>query len=436
MKELNIAILGAGTVGGGVAKILLDQNDVLAERAGMRLHVKKIVDLFPGAASQRHQIPAEYFCGNKKEISKEEASSFIEEILQDDSIDLIVETIGGSGEYIKNLAERILKAKKHLVTANKALLALYGNQLTAAARENKVILGYEAAVCGAIPIIKGISECYTGDVILSVSGIFNGTSNYILSRMDKEGLSFAEALKGAQEKGYAEADPSLDINGGDAGHKLTLLLRLVYGIDVEFKDLFVKGVENINQEELDFAREIDCTIKLICFAKKEGKNVYAFVQPMLVKNDNILFNINGATNGVKLTGQYSQENVMIGEGAGSLETGSAIVSDIVFIAKYGESAMQQRPSEDLQLKSYEQTSLAYNIIFETEDIPGITGIITTAIGNEKININTVSHNRHNKEKAEFSIATMPCTLMQIKKAIASIPEGVLIREPDILPILS
>jgi len=216
MKPLNIAILGCGTVGGGVAQILTQQKELLSKRAGRELNLKVIAELKPQAAIERFGLDQKFFEHNS-----------INEILDDPEIDIVIETMGGKSDFVHNTCLEVLKRGKNLVTANKALLAERGADIFQEAADRKLQLGYEAAVCGAIPIIKGIKECFTGDVIESVSGIMNGTSNYILTQMATQGLDFGSALKLAQENGYAEADPSLDLNGGDASHKLILLLNFL-----------------------------------------------------------------------------------------------------------------------------------------------------------------------------------------------------------------
>lgn len=440
MKTFNIAILGCGTVGGGVARILRDNKATLAARSGANIELVKILDLFPAVSAARHGLPRSVFCGTGDELTKDQAAEHTREILADKSIDLVVETIGGSSDYIVSLVLDVLNSGKHLVTANKALLAKQNKKIFEAAFRNGKAVGFEASVCGAIPVIKGINECMSGDEIRSVSGIMNGTSNYILSKMSQEGLSFDEALKGAQAMGYAEADPTLDINGGDAGHKLLILLKIIFGIDAAVGDFPVSGIDTITADDTKFASEIGAVVKLICFAKKEGNGVCATVRPMMVRKTNVLSDINNATNAVKLSGKYSQENVFIGQGAGSLETGSAIVSDIVFIARYGLASLREYKPDGLKLTSFDDLQTAFNIIFETEDVPGITGLVTTAIGREQINIDTVSHNIRGKglEGALFSIATKPCTMAQIKRAVQSIRASsptVLIKEPKVIPIL-
>jgi len=438
MNSLKVAIVGCGTVGGGVAQILSELDSQISTRSKNPVVLKKIVELDPQTAAERFKLPLNLFCGGGKKLTKDEASSYINEIINSKDIDIVVETVGGTNDFVYNLALNVCKSGKHLVTANKALLATRGKEIFEEAKKKNVHIGYEAAVCGAIPIIKTIKESFTGDDVVSISGIMNGTSNYILSSMQNKGLTFHEALKLAQKKGYAEADPTLDINGHDAGHKLQILMNLSFGSSVEMKQIPIQGIEKITKEDIDFAQEINCNIKLICYAQRTNGNLYATVQPMMVKKENVLAQINGATNAVRINNRYSGEHVLIGKGAGSLETASSIVADIVFIARY--SSVDQNPynNEDLTFIDARHFNFPYIITFETGDKPGTTGLVTTAIGKNNINIDTVSHNRHNRNNATFSVATMPCTLEQIDKAIKDIREAspkMLLEEPKIIPIL-
>ncbi|MGE0160499.1 MAG: homoserine dehydrogenase [Gemmatimonadales bacterium] len=433
-----VAILGCGTVGGGVARILLEQKAALQERAGRAVELVRVVDLCPDLSSSRHGIPRSLYAGQGSQLSPEQARAEVQRVLDDPGIDLVVETIGGSGEDILAIARGVLDRGKHLVTANKALLAEHGETLVSAARKNGKGIAYEAAVCGAIPIIKVLNEGLTGDEIVSISGILNGTSNYILSRMASEGQDFASALREAQAKGYAEADPTLDVNGGDAGHKLTIVLRLAFGLDVDYADLPRQGIDGVSAGDVAFAEEMRGVIKLICHAQRVGDAIYTAVTPMIVKDSNLLSKIDGATNAVRVVGKYAGEIVLIGQGAGSLETGSSIVADIVFLARYGDRPLPQTAASRMTLRPLGELELPYNIVFETADVPGITGIVATAIGRQRINIDTVSHNRHGKQNAEFAIATMPCTRAQVDAAVRDIQEnhpGSLIGQPRVLPIL-
>ncbi|MBQ3689253.1 MAG: homoserine dehydrogenase [Bacteroidales bacterium] len=430
MKPLNIAILGCGTVGGGVAQILTKEKELLSARAQREISLKYIAELNPQAAIKRFGLEEKYFLSKGQPVT-------IDQILQDKDIDVVVETMGGKSDFVHNTCLNVLKNGKHLVTANKALLAERGADIFAQAAQNKLQLGYEAAVCGAIPIIKGIKECFTGDIIESVSGIMNGTSNYILTQMQLQNLDFAQALKLAQENGYAEADPSLDINGGDASHKLILLIKLAYGLKVSMQELSVVGIEYINKNDMDFAKEINASIKLICLAKLKDKKVYATVRPMAVKNDNTLSKVNYAVNAVRLDNKYSDTHFLIGKGAGSTETAMSIVSDIVFIARHGEVETYNE-KEQYVLGDAKEISFPYLVSFKTKNLPGTTGLITTCIGKQGINIETVGHNRFSGETADFSIETDTCSLKTIEAAIEDIkkekPE-LLLEEPKILPIL-
>lgn len=427
MKPLNIAILGCGTVGGGVAKILTEQKELLSKRAGREINLKVIAELNPEAAMKRFGLDSKYFSKNS-----------IKEIIEMDDLDLVVETMGGKSDFVHDTCLNVLKSGKNLVTANKALLAERGSDIFKEAADRKLQLGFEAAVCGAIPIIKGIKECFTGDIIQQVSGIMNGTSNYILTQMQTQGLDFAEALKLAQQNGYAEADPSLDINGGDASHKLILLIKLAYGLDVTMDQLSINGIQNISKSDMDFAKEINASIKLICNAKLENNQVFAMVRPMAVKNDNTLSSVNFAVNAVRLDNKYSDTHFLIGKGAGSSETAMSIVSDIVFIARHGDVPAYNEENK-YTLGDSKKVSFPYLISFSTNNLPGTTGIITTAIGKQGINIETVGHNRFNADNtAVFSIETESCSLESIEKAIAdikTIKSDLLLDEPKILPIL-
>ena len=434
-----VAILGCGTVGGGVARILLEQKNALGQRAGREVELAGIVDLCPDLSAKRHGIPRGLYAGEGAQLSPAGAEAEIERILDDPSIDVVVEAIGGASEAMLGITRGVLERGKHLVTANKALLAEHGETLMRAARKSGKGIAYEAAVCGAIPIIKVLNECLTGDEIVSISGILNGTSNYILSSMASEGQDFGAALREAQARGYAEADPTLDVNGGDAGHKLTIVLRLAFGLDVDFGALPRQGIDSISAGDVAFAEEMHGVIKLICHAQRVGDAVYTAVTPMIVKDTNLLSKIGGATNAVRVMGKYAGEIVLIGQGAGSLETGSSIVADIVFLARYGDRPRPQTSASGMALRPFGDLELPYNIVFETADVPGITGVVATAIGRQRINIDTVSHNRHGNDNAEFAIATMPCTRAQVDAAVRDIQEnhpGSLLGEPRVLPILA
>ena len=453
-SSFKVAILGCGTVGGGVARILLDLQKDLCRRSGRSIELACIVDLFPAKAAERHGIPANLFAvppgASLSALNGEQAAQAIDGILADKDIDLVVETIGGSSERMLKLCTDILKSGKHLATANKALLATHGDALFACAADSGRILAFEAAVCGAIPVIRTVRDGFSGDYIDSISGIMNGTSNYILSRMQEEDLSFDQALKLAQEAGYAEADPRLDIGGGDAGHKLGILMHLAFGLPFPGETLRVQGIQGVEKGDIRAAQELGCSIKLICHAKRVDGTVHASVMPMMVKTENALSRVNGATNAVRFLNRYSGEHILVGKGAGSLETGSAVVADILFIASYtrnasagssadsGAALVPQYCADNAVLRDLDDLPFPYTIIFDMEDKPGITGLVATAIGDAGINIDTVGHNLHGVDTAVFCVETMACTRKMIDQAIALMGQrrpGVFAGEPKIYPVL-
>lgn len=437
-KAFKVALLGCGTVGSGVARIMLDQKDSLESRAGRRVELTRIVDLFPSRSASRHDLPLNLFAGGGADLSSAEASAQIDAVFADPEIDLVVETIGGTSAFVLGVCERAIRSGKHLVTANKALLAEKGELLFSAAQECGVELGFEAAVCGAIPVIRVVKDSFAGDEVASLSGIMNGTSNYVLSKMQAEELSFQEALSLAQSAGYAEADPTLDIGGGDAGHKLALLIRLAFGRRVEYEKLAIRGIQDVSKGDIRAAKELDCAIKLICQAQLEGGVLHAQVSPMMVKETNVLSRVNGATNAIRFMNRYSGEHILVGKGAGSLETGSAVVADIVFIARNEGNAPATSPNGHGELRNLDDVPFPYTIIFDTEDVPGITGLVTTAIGDEGINIDTVGHNLHGKDVAVFCVETMPCPRSSVDRAIAEMRRkrpGVFRTDPKVYPVL-
>ena len=437
MKDYNIAILGCGTVGSGVAKIITEMKDNLSKRSGHNIRIAKIVDIYPEAAAKKSGMPLNMFVNPKETLSKEEANAAIEEVIADKNIHLVVETIGGDSSYIENIHESVIKAGKHIVSANKALLAKTGAQLFALAEANNVSVGFEASVCGAIPIIKNLTECFTGDDVENISGIMNGTSNFILSNMVQKGISFDEALKEAQDKGYAEANPSLDINGGDAANKLKILIQVAFGIDASKQNFDIKGIEKVSAIDISFAKGINSVIKLICFVQRKNNKLYATVQPMMIHKDLFLSDINGATNAVRIFTKYATENILVGQGAGMAETGSAVVADIVDIAR-GDKLRSSLPHDKCELRPFEEYEMPFNLIFKVKDVPGVTGMVTTTIGDENININTVGPNIHDNGFAYFSVVTARTPLSSVHRAVAKMiaqRPDVFIEEVKIFPIM-
>ncbi|MGB2578671.1 homoserine dehydrogenase [Elusimicrobium simillimum] len=439
MKTFNIAIIGCGNVGGGTAKIITETAAELKKRAnGADIKIKKIVTLHPVRSAKKYDLPLDIFCTKKEEITKDRSDEYVKEVLADPEIDLVIETIGGSSAYIHKLHKSILKSGKHLVTANKAILAKHGHDIFDYAKKENKAVGYEGAVCGAIPLIKVVQDSFTGDMIDSITGIVNGTSNFILSRMNDKGSTFDDALKLAQKLGYAELDPTMDINGMDAANKLKILVQLIYGIEATAQEFPVKGITNVSKEDFMVAKSINSTIKLIAFAIKEGKKVYACVQPAVISNQDYLYSVNGATNAVKINAKYSGEHLFVGQGAGAIETGSAVVSDVVFIAKHGYIKDFKESANPVKhtLANFNDYPMSYLLIIKTTDQPGVIGTVGSAIGDVGINIENIAQSIISGDDWYLPVEVSKCTSKHLDKAIALIKKRKpkLIKEYKYIPI--
>jgi homoserine dehydrogenase len=440
MSSFNIAVIGCGNVGGGTAKILLETAPELKKRTGGRdIKIKQIVTLHPRRQAKKYGLPIELFCSQKEEISKAASEACINQLLRDKSVDLIVETVGGSSKQMHSLHKNILKSGKHLVTANKAILAKHGRDIFEYAKARDKSVGFEGAVCGAIPLIKVVQDSFSGDMIKSVAGIINGTSNFILTRMNDKNSSFADALKLAQKLGYAELDPAMDIDGTDAASKLKILLQLIYGIPADAQNFPVKGIEGIIKEDFMVAKSLGSTIKLISFAVKEGKKVYACVQPAIISGRDYLYNVNGATNAVKIDAKYSGQHLFVGQGAGSAETGSAVVSDIVFIAKHGyiKDIKENAGPVKYKLGNFTAYPAAYLLIIKTTDRPGVIGAVGTAIGDVGVNIENIAQSVISGEDWFLPVEVSKCSAERLEKAVSLIKKRRprLIKSYKYMPIL-
>ncbi|ACC97845.1 Homoserine dehydrogenase [Elusimicrobium minutum Pei191] len=431
MKTFNVAIIGCGNVGGGTAKIIQETAAELKKRAGGKeIKIKKIITLHPRRQAKRHGLPLELFCSDKEEITKEQSDACIKNVLNDPDIDLVIETVGGSTNHIHNLHKNILKSGKHLVTANKAILAKHGNTIFDYAKEKNKSVGFEGAVCGAIPLIKVVQDSFTGDLINSITGIVNGTSNFVLSRMNAKGSTFEDALKLAQKLGYAELDPTMDINGMDAANKLKILIQLIYGIPATEQSFPVKGITAITKEDFMVAKSLNSTIKLIAFAIKEKNKVYSFVQPAVISNQDFLYNVNGATNAIKINANYSGEHLFVGQGAGSIETGSAVVSDVVFIAKHGYIKDIKESTAPIKHKQadFNDYPASYLLIIKTKDNPGVIGTVGTAIGDVGVNIENIAQSIISGEDWFLPVEVSKCSAKQLNKAVSLIKK----RKPKLI----
>ncbi len=384
MKKINVGLLGCGTIGTGVAKILIENKDLLLSRVGTVLNLKYVADI---DLETERGIPFD-------------DGVFISDafkVVDDPDIDIVVEMIGGEG-IAKDLILRAFDNGKPVVTANKALLAGHGNTLFKTAGENGVDLAFEASVGGCMPIIKSLRESLVGNHIKSMAGILNGTCNYILSRSAKDGSSFEDVLAEAQKNGFAEADPTLDIEGIDTAHKLAILTSLAYGMEINFQDIYIEGISKITPMDIEFAREFGYRIKLLAITKDTGDAVEARVHPTMIPFTNPLSSVNGVLNAVTITGDAVGDMMLYGYGAGMMPTASAVVGDIVDIARNllagAESRIpllsyQMDRIRKIPIRRIDEIFIHYYFRFSALDRPGVLSKISGILGNNEISIKSV-----------------------------------------------
>ena len=384
MKKINVGLLGCGTIGTGVAKILIENKDLLLSRVGAVLNLKYVADI---DLETERGIPFD-------------DGVFISDafkVVDDPDIDIVVEMIGGEG-IAKDLILRAFDNGKPVVTANKALLAGHGNTLFRAAMENGVDLAFEASVGGCMPIIKSLRESLVGNHIRSMAGILNGTCNYILSRSAEDGSSFEDVLAEAQKNGFAEADPTLDIEGIDTAHKLAILTSLAYGMEINYKDIYIEGISKITPMDIEFAREFGYRIKLLAITKDTGDAVEARVHPTMIPFTNPLSGVNGVLNAVTITGDAVGDMMLYGYGAGMMPTASAVVGDIVDIARNLLAGTESRiPLLSYQMdrirkipvRRIDEIIIHYYFRFSALDRPGVLSKISGILGDNEISIKSV-----------------------------------------------
>lgn len=319
-KKVNVGLIGYGTVGKGTAEVLLKNKEIIFENTGINVILKTVADL---AIDTKN--PDEL-------IKKCKVTNDAMDIINDPEIDIVVELIGGY-TVAKDFILKALNSKKHVVSANKALFALHGTELYQAADYNNVNICFEGAVGGGIPIIRVLKEDLAGNNIKEIFGIINGTANYILSRMEKEGKEFEDVLKIAQEKGYAEADPTFDIEGIDTAHKIAILASIGFNTLIPFEKIYVEGISSIKQMDIEFAKKLDCRIKLLAIAKKHEDDIEVRVHPTMVPDVELMAQVDGVFNAVEIVGDMVDKTMHYGRGAGGRPTGSAVVGDVISLAR-------------------------------------------------------------------------------------------------------
>ena len=397
MENINIGILGYGVVGAGVAKLLKQKQQLLESRIGAVLNLKAIADI-------------DTTTDRGIDLGTTALFSDANLIIDDPKINIIVETIGGE-TIARQFILRSLENKKHVVTANKALLAGFGNDLVTTARKNQVDLAFEASCGGCMPIIKCLRESLVANDIRSMSAILNGTCNYILTKISKDGSNFEDALKDAQKLGYAEADPSLDIDGFDTAHKLAILNALAHGMEINLKDIHVEGIRNITPVDIEFARSFGYTIKLLAIGKIHEDHVEARVHPTMIPDSNPLSHVDTSMNAIAIDADATGQTMLYGHGAGMMPTASAVLSDIADIARNIISGTKRRVpilgyAEDnikpIQILPMEELYTRYYLRFEAQDHPGVLAKISGVLGENSISIKSV-HQKGRKSNGKVPV---------------------------------
>lgn len=384
MERINVGIIGFGTVGAGTVEVLIKNRELISNRVGTDVHIKKIADL---------DIDSDRGVSVDRDLLTTEAM----EIIDDPEIQVVVELIGGleqSKEYILNAMEK----GKHVVTANKALLAECGREIYQAATRCKVNLAFEATVGGGIPIIGALRYGLAANHILSAMGILNGTSNYILTRMTQEGLPYTEVVKEAVRLGFAEDPPTLDVDGTDAAHKLAILISMFFGSPASFDQIYREGIDVLTPDDIRFAGEFGYCVKLLAIARNLGDSVEARVHPAMIPRDHILANVNEAYNAIYLDGDFVGPNLYYGLGAGRRPTSSAVVSDIMQLARQIRLGPEstppplghvREPEKEVMIQPMEKLSSAYYFRFSALDRPGVLSKIAGILGEHQISISSV-----------------------------------------------
>ena len=384
MKPINVGLLGIGTVGGGTFSVLARNEAEITRRAGRPIRITRVADKNLELARQvtagRAQITDDAFA-----------------VVSDPDIDIVVELIGGCG-IAKELVLKAIANGKHVVTANKALLAVHGNEIFAAAHEKGVMVAFEAAVAGGIPIIKALREGLTANRIQWIAGIINGTTNFILSEMRDKGLAFDVVLKEAQRLGYAEADPTFDIEGVDAAHKITILSALAFGIPMQFDKAHIEGISRLDADDIKYAEQLGYRIKLLGITRRRPQGVELRVHPTLIPTKRLIANVEGAMNAVLVQGDAVGATLYYGKGAGAEPTASAVIADLVDVTRMHTAdpehrvphlAFQPNAMVDLPILPLSEVVTSYYLRLRVEDKPGVLADITRILADQQISIDAM-----------------------------------------------
>ena len=426
MKTINVGLIGFGTVGSGLAEVLLSQQERLVQRSGLTVRLAKVADIMISELPPR-------FSGT--ELINDAA-----ELINDPDIDIVVELIGGI-QPAKTFVMDAIAAGKHVVTANKALLSQEGKDIFAAAAAKGVEVGFEASVGGGIPVIKALKEGLVANNILSIMGIMNGTANYILTRMTDEGIGFADVLKDAQELGFAEADPTYDVEGIDTAHKLAILMTMAYGMNITHNEIVTEGISQVEPVDIEFAREFGCRIKLLAISRNHGDHVEARVHPTMVPESHLLASINGAYNAIHFTGDTVGNVLLYGPGAGKLPTGSAVAADVVDIARdIAAGSIGRVPSlsylpgeiKDIRITPMEELFCPWYFRMSAKDEPGVLAAIAGILSTYGISIESViQKGRQQSGPVSIVITTHTAQESSVRDALAEIDRLDVVSAPTV-----
>ena len=424
MKPIKVGLLGLGVVGGGTWKVLNQNADEIARRAGRRIEV--------AAVAVRDVAKAKELVGDRIHITTDGM-----EVVLNPDIDVVVELVGGD-TLAKDWVMKAIEQGKHVVTANKALLATHGNEVFAAAQKQNVMVAFEAAVAGGIPIIKAMREGLTANRIQWVAGIINGTTNFILSEMRSRGLSFADALADAQRLGYAEADPTFDIEGVDAAHKLSLLSSLAFGVPVQFDKAHIEGITTLAAEDIAHAERLGYTVKLLGITRAREQGIELRVHPTLVPSESMLANVQGAMNAVMVHGDAVGSTVYYGAGAGELPTASAVVADLVDVARLVDAdhdhrvpylAFQQNAMADTPIMAMDDVQSSYYLRLRVDDRPGVLADIARILADTSISIGSMFQEPAVNDETDIIFLTHEAREGDILNAILKIQTLDFVRSP-------
>ncbi|OGR06115.1 MAG: homoserine dehydrogenase [Deltaproteobacteria bacterium RIFOXYD12_FULL_50_9] len=415
MKEILVGLIGFGTVGSGLAEVLQVQAARLAKKVDTVIRLKTIADNRLAALPERFNDVG--FTKNAREI------------IADPQINIVVELIGGI-EPAKTFILEAIAAGKHVVTANKALISQHGAEIFAAAAKAGVEIGFEASVGGGVPVIKALKEGLVANRILSIMGIMNGTANFILNQMTDHQVPFSEVLKDAQAKGYAEADPTYDVEGIDTAHKLAILMNIAYGMNVSLADISIEGITRIDPVDIAFAREFGYRIKLLAISRNHGEHVEARVHPTMVPENHMLAGISGVYNGFYFTGDMVGNIMLYGLGAGKMPTGSAVAADVVDIARnITHNSINRVPSLSFRpehltprrITPIEDLRCPYYFRMTAVDKPGVLSAISGILGKNNISIESViQKSRGQKDAVPVVIMTYEAEERSVRAALAEI----------------